>query len=312
VKPVSEPRRGVGVEQASFLACLATVLELSPRRLPRLTPDEDPATGWTVSRWLGGLGLGLAKVAEPSTFGWAGPWIARVKQPDDPRPRFVVMYGVPSGVVWDPAGDGVVDNEWLIEGFLIAAGDIALARPPLPEPPADPGTVEGIWLASSAGEPAREVQSARALAGRGLEDDRHVTGKGTFASGLPGSALTLVEAEVCESFAPPLHPSEHRRNVVTRGIALNTLVGHEFTIGSLRCRGMRLCEPCTVVQRYASRPVLRELVHRGGLRADILHDGQIEVGDEVRAAGRRASAEPRRRTGQPGSRGARSDAVGHE
>jgi MOSC domain-containing protein YiiM len=111
-----------------------------------------------------------------------------------------------------------------------------------------------------------------------------VTGTGTFPSGTPGSALTLIEAEVCESFDPPLEPSQHRRNVVTRGIDLNALVGYEFTVGEVLCRGMRLCEPCTVVQRHAGRPVLRPLVHRGGLRADILQDGQIHVGDPVRAA----------------------------
>jgi MOSC domain-containing protein YiiM len=92
----------------------------------------------------------------------------------------------------------------------------------------------------------------------------------------------MIAAEVCKSFDPPLEPGEHRRNLVTRGIDLNALVGHEFTIGSVACRGMRLCEPCTVVQRYAARPVLRELVHRGGLRADILADGEISVGDPVR------------------------------
>ena len=122
----------------------------------------------------------------------------------------------------------------------------------------------------------------RALAGLGLESDRHVTGDGTFPSGLPGSALTLIEREVCDSFTPPLAPGEHRRNVVTGGIDLNGLVGREFAIGDVRCRGMRLCEPCTVIQRYASRPVLRPLVHRGGLRADILDDGVIRVGDPVR------------------------------
>lgn len=122
-----------------------------------------------------------------------------------------------------------------------------------------------------------------ALRGSGLQGDRHVAGTGTFPSGLPGSALTLVEAEVCESFDPPLAPDEHRRNVITRGVELNRLVGHEFSVGEVRCRGMRLCEPCTVVQRYAGRPVLRELVHRGGLRADILQDGVISVGDAVRA-----------------------------
>ena len=99
---------------------------------------------------------------------------------------------------------------------------------------------------------------------------------------LPGSALTLIEAEVCESFDPPLDPGEHRRNVVTRGIDLNTLVGHDFEVGEVRCRGMRLCEPCTVVDGYASRPVLRELVHRGGLRSDILTEGVVRVGDPVR------------------------------
>jgi MOSC domain-containing protein YiiM len=138
-------------------------------------------------------------------------------------------------------------------------------------------------VAGAAGEPVQKLQAVRAIAGRGLEGDRHVTGTGTFPSGPPGSALTLIAAEVCESFEPPLIPDEHRRNLVTRGIDLNGLVGRDFTIGRVMFRGMRLCEPCTVVQRYAARPVLRELVHRGGIRADILRDGEIKVGDQVRA-----------------------------
>jgi hypothetical protein len=122
----------------------------------------------------------------------------------------------------------------------------------------------------------------RWLGGRGLGLAAVAAVEGTFPSGLPGSALSQIEAEVCESFDPPLAPSEHRRKVVTRGIDLNRLVGHAFAIGSVRCRGARLCEPCSVVDRYASRPVLRALVHRGGLRADILEDGVVRVGDEVR------------------------------
>ncbi len=281
MKPSSRLEPGLSIEQASFLACLATVLELAPGRLPKLSPDEDPAVGPTVTRWLGGLALGIARIAEASTFSWAGPWIARVDPMGDQERRFVVMYGVPSGVVWDPAGDGVVENERLVDGFVLAAGDIALARPPMPAAPATTGIVEQIWVAAAAGEPASAVHSVRALAGRGLDGDRHVSGKGTFPSGLPGSALTLIEAEVCESFSPPLEPTEHRRNILTRGVSLNLLVGHRFRLGPVLCRGMRLCEPCTVVQRYATRPVLRELVHRGGLRADILQDGQIQVGDKV-------------------------------
>jgi hypothetical protein len=274
---------GLPLGAGTFLACLQTVLELEPERLPELADDEDPASGQTVSRWLGGLGLGIARIADPASFAWAGPWIARVRPPGGDQSRFVVMYGVPSGVVWDPAGEDEIDRASVHDGYLIAACDIALALPPRPSAPTRAGAVEAIWISPAAGEPAHSLQAVNALRGSGLQGDRHVAGTGTFPSGLPGSALTLVEAEVCETFDPPLAPDEHRRNVVTRGVELNRLVGHEFTVGEVRCRGMRLCEPCTVVQRYAGRPVLRELVHRGGLRADILQDGVISVGDAVRA-----------------------------
>ena len=277
MKDVGLPGGELSLEAASFLACVATVLELPVAALPRPAGDEDPAAGFTVSRWLGGLGLALARIADAGSFSWPGPWIARV---DTPR-RFVVMFGVPSGVVWDPGGEGPFE---IHEGFLISAADVALALPPRLPAPAEAGRLELICVAPSAGEPVQTASCAQAIAGRGIEGDRHVTGKGTFPSGPPGSALTMIAAEVCESFDPPLTPNEHRRNLVTRGIDLNALVGREFTIGEVRCRGMRLCEPCTVVQRYAGRPVLRPLVHRGGLRADILADGEIRLGDPVRSA----------------------------
>jgi MOSC domain len=288
VKEVQIPTGEKADAAASFVACVATVLELPFDEVPRPRVGEDPAAGWTVSRWLGRFGMGLARIHEPASFSWPGPWIARVQagaSSDAADRRFVVMFGVPSGVVWDPAGTTEPAAEELEEGFLIAAADIALAPPPRAEAPLAAGSVEAIWLAGSAGEPGRSVHAAEAIAGKGLAGDRHTIGKGTFPSGPPGSALTLIEAEVCQSFDPPLRAAEHRRNLVTSGIDLNALVGHEFTIGAVRCRGMRLCEPCTVVQRYASRPVLRALVHRGGLRADILEDGELRVGDEVRALG---------------------------
>jgi hypothetical protein len=283
VKEIELSHERLSADTASFMACVATILELPLRELPEPAAGEDAATGWSLSRWLGGHGLGIARIADPAAFSWPGPWIARVRAGVDGARRSVVMYGVPSGAVWDPAGDGSIEGAEIEDGFLIAAADIALALPPRPQAPRHSGRVETINLAPRAGEATRVVRVARALPGRGLDGDRHVTGDGTFPSGLPGSALTLIEAEVCESFDAPLLPSEHRRNVVTRGIELNGLVGMEFRIGAVRCRGMRLCEPCTVVQRYAGRPVLRALVHRGGLRADILEDGEIAVGDAVSA-----------------------------
>jgi hypothetical protein len=271
------------LELRSFLACVATILELPSEQLPELSADDDPGSSWHVSRWLGGRGLGLVPIASPATFSWAGPWLARVTTADAGR-HYVVMYGVPSGIVWDPEGsDAMIAS--IDAGFIIAAGDIALALPSPPIAPATTGTVEAIHVAAAAGEPSQTLQTVQVLAGQGLAGDRHVVGTGTFPSKLPGSALTLIEAEVCESFDPPLDASEHRRNLVTRGIDLNGLVGREFAIGDVRCRGMRLCEPCTVIQGYSTRPVLRPLVHRGGLRADILTDGTINTGDVIRLDG---------------------------
>lgn len=268
-------------EGGTFAACLATILELSLDAVPEPAPAEDVA-GWRVSRWLGGFGLGLVPVADAATFSWPGPWIGRVGSSAGDR-RAVVMYGVPSGVVFDPGAALSQSDEELLDGFVIAACDIALARPERSAAPTTTGRVEAIFVAPSAGATARQLESAQLLAGQGLDGDRHVTGRGTFPSGLPGSALTMIEDEVCVSFSPPLSADEHRRNIVTRGIDLNALVGREFTIGLVRCRGMRLCEPCTVIDGYAARPILRALVHRGGLRADILEDGLITRGDAVGA-----------------------------
>jgi hypothetical protein len=279
VREVPQPEVDA-TEGGTFAACLATILELELAEVPVPDPAED-LPGWRTARWLGGLGMGLAPVADARSFTWAGPWIALVRPAAASERRAVVMYGVPSGVVWDPSGVTDAAHE-LAGGFVVAALDVALARPPLPDAPAGTGTVTGLFVAPKAGAPARALDSARALPGTGLEGDRHTTGDGTFPSDLPGSALTLIEAEVCESFDPPLEPDEHRRNVVTRGVDLNALVGNEFAVGEVRCRGMRLCEPCTVVEGYASRPVLRALVHRGGLRADILAEGVMRVGDPVR------------------------------
>lgn len=187
MREVRLPKCELSIDTASFLACLATILELPFEQLPVPAAGEDPATGWTVSRWLGGLGLGIARIADAAAFSWPGPWIARICPSGGEDRRSAVMYGVPSGVVWDPGGDGEIERDWIADGFVIAAIDIALARPPRPSPPVASGIVELISVAPRAGEPAGVLDAARAIAGQGLEGDRHVDGTGTFPSGTPGS-----------------------------------------------------------------------------------------------------------------------------
>lgn len=97
----------------------------------------------------------------------------------------------------------------------------------------------------------------------------------------PGFDLTLVAAEVVEELAAGLDFPSTRRNVLTRGVDVNALVGREFSIGDVRCRGLRLAEPCAHLERIAGPGLLRPLIHRGGLRADILNDGSIQKGTTI-------------------------------
>lgn len=140
------------------------------------------------------------------------------------------------------------------------------------------GLVEALVLAPAAEAPVVLVDEAVTIAGRGLQGDRYADGTGTFGSGRPGSALTLVDAAVLDTLGRDI---DHRRNVVVRGTDLNALVGHEFMLGEVRCRGRRLCEPCAHLDRLNDGGVLRPLVHRGGLRADIVCDGTVRVGDRL-------------------------------
>lgn len=147
-----------------------------------------------------------------------------------------------------------------------------------------------ILTASSPTSPMESRAHVRAVPGRGLEGDRYFSGSGTFAKNpqQPDYELTLIEQEVIEAFAREsglaFGSASARRNIVTRGVALNDLVGVEFSIGAVRIKGLRLCEPCSYLAKTTFPEVLRGLVHRGGLRAQILSAGVIHVGDVVRAA----------------------------
>lgn len=148
------------------------------------------------------------------------------------------------------------------------------------------GRVVGIYIAQAGGEPMRGVGSVAAVSGKGLEGDRYFLQSGTY-SGQPGSGreVTLVEAEAIEAvrseegFELPIDGT--RRNLVTRGVALNHLVGREFSVGEVRLRGVRLCEPCATLAKSTGFNIVLPLLHRAGLRADIVSGGRIAVGDTV-------------------------------
>src|SRR5690349_16612969 len=167
-------------ESSTLAACIAHVAGASAGDVP-LDPEEQRA-------WLAERGLGLVPVQGAASFSWAGPWIARRPARDGSGPRAVVMFGVPSGAIWDPAETA---GE-ILGGFVIAPLDFSVWPPDRP-PEAGVGVVEALVLAPTAEAPVVLVDQAVAIAGRGLQGDRYADGSGTFGSGRPGSALTLVD-----------------------------------------------------------------------------------------------------------------------
>jgi len=148
------------------------------------------------------------------------------------------------------------------------------------------GTIISINIAAEAEAPMQSVSEALAVPGKGLEGDRYFNQKGTFSKPQPDRELTLIEAEAIEAMRRELNVdyglADSRRNIVTRGVPLNHLVGREFWIGNVKARGLRLCEPCSHLQKLSHEKVLPGLVHRGGLRAQVLSEGLIRVGETVK------------------------------
>jgi MOSC domain-containing protein YiiM len=260
-------------EASSLAECIAHVLSLAPSDVP-----DNGDVG--LRQWLARRNLGLVPVESPESFTWPGYFLGRRR---DSR-TWAVLFGVPPGVLFEPApvaGSGAFDR-----AFVLAAHDLRRGIDAEREArPSDFGTVELIAVAKEAGQPMIIVPSAEALAGRGLQGDRYARGAGTFSDARGrGYDLTLVEAEALEDLSAggvDLAPSEARRNLVVRGIALDGLIGKRFRVGEVECFGQRRCEPCAHLERLTRPGVLRGLAHRGGLRADVLSDGEIRAGDRV-------------------------------
>ena len=148
--------------------------------------------------------------------------------------------------------------------------------------------VIAIHVAADESGPMQTIQQVRAVAGMGLEGDRYfnvVAKDGKTEQ--TGRHATLIESEALAAlerdYKITLRADQSRRNILTRGVALNHLVGREFKIGDAVLRGVRLCEPCRYLEKMSGLPVMRGLLHRGGLRAEIVKDGLIRAGDSIQA-----------------------------
>jgi MOSC domain-containing protein YiiM len=143
------------------------------------------------------------------------------------------------------------------------------------------GEVVAIYIGPERQLP-QPVERVEAHARKGLAGNRYYWPDGSAPD---GNALTLIAAEALEAFHEEtgieLSAQASRRNVLTRGIDLNALVGKRFTVGEVECEGVELCEPCSHLASLTHPGVLRGMVHRAGLNADILTDGKISVGDAV-------------------------------
>jgi hypothetical protein len=285
-----EARLGIGDVVTGFVAQLTGH---QPGDLP--SPAESGDDWLAVLRlWLAGLDCGLVPIANPERFSWPGHWIGIVDPLDGSGdPVAVLLFGTPSAVIASPAAPELLGRA--VDEVQFHQAMLLVPYQPFGKPTADAaraaGEVVGIYISPVKTGPMESLVAATALPGRGLRGDRYAAKAGTFtprSDRLRGYDLTLIESEALErvrlSDGSRLSAGDSRRNIVTRGIDLNALVGREFTIGTVRAFGRRLCEPCVHLQRLTNPGVVAGFAHQGGLRADILTEGEIRLGDPISPA----------------------------
>jgi MOSC domain len=267
----------------AFARVTAEAFDLPENAIP--APEGERMVA-LMNDWLATRNWRFAYVRDPETFAWPGSWIALAADERSPigwRP--VLMFGDPSGPIQDPLGDGEALR--IMHGLLPVPmdrrgwqADFSIAEAAQMQV----GKVVALMTASHGSAEAMASTSVTARPG-GIDGDRYQDGTGTFSTSprRVGQDITLIEAEALDELAThgvSIAPEEARRNVVTRGINLDALIGKHFRIGEIDCLGQRRAEPCAHLERLTPG-TLRPLVHRGGIRADILAAGTINVGDEI-------------------------------
>lgn len=148
------------------------------------------------------------------------------------------------------------------------------------------GTIHSLHTVKEASGSPIALAEVHLVPGKGIEGDRYFNGLGTYSNKPgPDREVTLIEREAIDALQREYHielaSGASRRNIVTAGVPLNHLVGREFKVGAVTLRGMRLCEPCLHLESLTQPSVMKALIHRGGLRAQILSEGSIRIGDSI-------------------------------
>lgn len=142
--------------------------------------------------------------------------------------------------------------------------------------------IDAIYICSDAGLPMESRSEVQAIEGLGLEGDRYASGIGAFSKGKKEKIrhVSLIESEAIEGTG--FSAEQTRRNLITTNIDLNALVGQEFQVGSVRMKGTELCKPCVRPSILSGREGFKDTFdNKGGLRAEILSDGDIKVDDQI-------------------------------
>ncbi len=150
------------------------------------------------------------------------------------------------------------------------------------------GRLTGIYIAADKGEPMQSLQSVRAIPGLGLDGDRYALRRGSLSRWSPSKRqVTLISKEALDELESEsgvrLAPIESRRNLLVSGVPLNDLRGCRFRVGEVLLEGVRLCQPCKYLERKSGLVLLPAMIGRGGLRAQVLSEGLLQIGDSVRA-----------------------------
>jgi len=150
-----------------------------------------------------------------------------------------------------------------------------------------PGKLVSITIASKSGAPLTRLQETVLVAGKGIPGDRCYDEQGAD----PDKQITLIDEEKVAEFnretGLDVVAWQTRRNLVTRGVDLNALLGKQFMVGETLLEGVDLCQPCATLgglfatEQVPSAKVVKTMVDRGGLRATIVHGGTIRPGDRI-------------------------------